>query len=456
MEKITLSWIAESCSGTLNGEDAEISVISTDTRKIEKGSLFVAVEGENFDGHDFCLDAEKAGAVAVLAHKKVDCNIPVIYVDDTRLAQLRFAGEYRRKYNIPVVGVTGSVGKTTKKEMIYAVLSSQYKTLKTEGNFNNDIGVPRMIFQLDSTYEAAVFEMGMSNSNEITYLSKATQPTVSVISNIGVSHIENLGSRENILKSKLEILDGMAENAPLIINGDDEYLSKVELEDRPVIFYSVNNKDCDFTAENIEQGEESTSFDILCEKGRYHTVIPTIGIHNVYNAVAAFAVGTFCGIEETKCAEALKNYVPSGMRQRIRKANDITFIEDCYNASPDSQQASVNALMGIKADRHIVVLGDMLELGSISEEAHKKIGKYVQEKNVDILCTYGEEAKNIAQGATDNAMKEVYSFTDKELLAEFLLKTLKSGDAVSFKASRGMRLEEVIKLIYKGMGIENE
>lgn len=455
MKKTRLKEIAQACSGTLIGEDCDIFDISTDTRTIKEGSLFVAVKGENFDGHDFCPSAFENGAAALLVERKVDCPLPQIIVEDTRKAQLLFARHYRSKYDIPVVGVTGSVGKTTTKEMIYAVLSSEFKTLKTEGNFNNDIGVPKMIFRLDESYGAAVFEMGMSDLNEITHLSQAAMPTVSVISNIGVSHLENLKTRENILKAKLEILDGMAKDAPLVINIDNDMLSTVSL-DRPVISFALDNKQADCTAENVVQRDEKTHFDIIYKGNTYKAFVPTIGIHNVYNALAAFCVGVQVGIDPEKCACALAGYVTTGMRQRVRKEKSITFIEDCYNASPDSQRAGINALCDIEAKRHIAVLGDMLELGSVSKQEHYSVGEYAAEKQLDMVFAYGEEAENISLGAKENGVKDVLHFLDKKELSQKLLEVLQPGDAVLFKASRGMKLEEVIKNIYKGMGIENE
>ena len=456
MEAMTLKEIAVAAGGELFGEDREIPEIISDTRKIKNGSLFVALVGEKYDGHDFCSVAEENCAAALFVHKKAQYGIPYILVDDTRKAQLRLAEYYRKKFDIPVAGVTGSVGKTTTKEMIYAVLSSKYKTLKTQGNLNNDIGVPNMVFRLDGSYEAAVFEMGMSNAGEISALSETVHPTVAVISNIGVSHMENLGSRENILKAKLEILDGMEKDAPVALNGDDEFLKDVKLPGRRVVYYSVENDTSDYKAENISQHDGETEFDIICKKGRYHAVIPTIGLHNVYDALAGFTVGVLCGIDESTCSEALANYVTTGMRQRIVKHGGITFMEDCYNASPDSQKASINALTGIEAKRHIAVMGDMLELGKISKEAHYSVGEYAAKSNVDILCTYGEQSEYIAQGARDNGMESVIKFTDKEKLSKYLLETLREGDCVSFKASRGMKLEDVIEIVYKGMGIENE
>ena len=415
--------------------------------------MFVAIKGENFDGHDFVSQAEEKGAGLLMVSKTVDSRLPFVMVNDTRLAQLKLAEYYRKKFNIPVVGITGSVGKTTTKEMVSAALGQKFNVLKTQGNFNNDIGLPKMIFQLNEAYTAAVFEMGMSHLGEISLLTRAARPTVSVISNIGVSHIENLGSKENILKAKLEILEGMDENAPLILNGDDILLRNSDIKNRKVIYYGIQNRRCDYYAENIRQFEETTSFDIVCGEKKQELTLPTIGLHNVYNALAAFAVGDLHAISFEEMAQALKHYEPSGMRQRIKKAKGITFIEDCYNASPDSQRSSLNALMLLESQRHIAVLGDMLELGEFSKKAHYDIGKYVADKNIDMLCTYGDRAKYIAQGAYDNGLNNIYTFDDKEKLGEFLIGELKEGDAVSFKASRGMKLEDAINFIYKGMGI---
>ncbi|MBQ7956767.1 MAG: UDP-N-acetylmuramoyl-tripeptide--D-alanyl-D-alanine ligase [Clostridia bacterium] len=451
MQKMTLSEIAKAVSGTLNGEDNIITSISTDTRTIEENSLFVCIRGENFNAHLFADKAAESGAVCVMAEEKVECKASVIYVESTRQAQLDLAKYYRNKFDIPVVGITGSVGKTTTKEMISCVMQEKFNTLKTEGNFNNDIGVPRMIFRLDESYQAAVLEMGMSNLGEISALTKAVCPTCSVISNVGVSHIENLGSRENILKAKLEILDGMEEGSILFVNGDDDMLCTVENKKFRIVKYGINSENLDYCAENVHQDNEKTTFDIVWQGNRQKVSLPTVGIHNVYNALAAFAVGINHGISSEKCAESLSDYVPSGMRQKIVRKNGITFIEDCYNASPDSQKASMNALMSIEGKRHIAVVGDMLELGTYSETAHREVGAYAAEKSVDMLFTYGKEAEFIADSAKKAGLEKVYSFSDKEVLAEVLIETIEESDVISFKASRGMRLEEVIKMIYEGM-----
>lgn len=446
-----LSEIAKAVGGTLEGADGEITSVSTDTRIIEKGSLFICIKGENFNAHSFAQNASDSGAVCVMAEEKVECTCPVIYVSSCRLAQLRLSRAYRERFSIPVVGVTGSVGKTTTKEMISCVMDEKYKTLKTEGNFNNDIGVPRMLFRLDESHSAAVLEMGMSAPGEISLLTDAVRPTCSVISNIGVSHIENLGSRDNILKAKLEITEGMEEGSTLFLNGDDDMLSTVKNNNLQIVTYGIRGENLDYRAENIVEGNEKTTFEIVSETFHQKISLPTVGIHNVYNALAAFAVGIFHKISPERCALALEKYVPSGMRQKIVRKNGIVFIEDCYNASPDSQKASMNALKSIEGKRYIAVIGDMLELGSYSENAHREVGEYAAEKQLDILFTYGKEAEFSADSAKKAGLSNVYTFSDKSLLAEKLLETLREGDVVSFKASRGMRLEEVIKKIYEGM-----
>ncbi len=451
MIKMSLNEIVKAVSGILKGENKTVSSVSTDTRTIEENSLFVCIKGENFNAHNFAEQAVTSGAVGILAEEEVNCSASVIYVKSTRLAQLKLARFYREKFSLPIVGVTGSVGKTTTKEMISCVMKEKFNTLKTEGNFNNDIGVPRMIFRLDDTYTAAVLEMGMSNLREIAVLTAAVRPTCGVISNIGVSHIENLGSRENILKAKLEILEGMEKGSTLFINGDDDMLSTFKTEDYKLVTYGVNSKELDFYAEDILQDNEKTSFTVISGGIKQKITLPTVGIHNVYNAVCAFAVGLHHGISPKVCAKALENYVPSGMRQKIVKKNNITFIEDCYNASPDSQKASLNALKSINGKRHIAVVGDMLELGSYSETAHRLVGEYAAEKELDMIFTYGKEAMYTADSAKKAGLENVFSFTDKTELSKEILSVLCDGDVISFKASRGMRLEEVIKMIYEGM-----
>lgn len=448
MKKLFLSEIASAVGGTANGE-AQINGICIDSRLCEEGLLYIAIHGENFDGHKFTASALENGATAAMIHHDVDCDGLFIRVDDTREAFLRLANWFRSTFDIPVVGLTGSVGKTTTKEMTWAVLSEKYNTLKTEGNLNNDIGLPRTLMRLDEDTQAAVIEMGMSNKGEISVLSKTAEPTIAIISNIGVSHMESLGSRENICAAKLEILDGLREGCPIVLNGDDPYLASAKIEGRRVIYYGINDKFCDFRATDVCQNDETTTFVINYGEGKTQNVtIPTIGIHNVYNALAAFATGLQLGVTPEQAAEGLKKYEPSGMRQRVKIVNSIRFIEDCYNASPDSQQAALRMLSTVQAKRKIAVLGDMLELGSISEEAHKNAGLLAAKNKIDVLMTYGERSEATAKRALECGVPLVKSFLDKKELADELAGFLNEGDAILFKASRGMALEDVINDLY--------
>lgn len=432
----------------LNGK---FDCISTDTRKIENNSLFIAIKGENFDGHSFAEKAIECGASAVLCERDCGLGEKQILVENTRLALLDLAGYYRSLFNIPVIGITGSVGKTTTKEMTHAVMSSKYNTLKNEGNLNNEIGVPLTLFRLENSHEAAVIEMGMSDFGEISRITRAVKPDAAIISNIGVSHIEHLGSREGILRAKLEILEGMKADAPVILNGDDDMLVTVRPGSHPVIYYGIENSESSFKASEITSKEDETGLTVGFSGGSGRVSLPFPGCHNIYNALAAVAAGTLFGIEVQDGLNALKNYVPAGMRQRINRKCGITFIEDCYNASPDSQAAALAVLAGMSAGRKIAVIGDMLELGSVSEEAHYGVGKKAGENSIDVVFTYGERALQTAEGAKDSGVKLVKSFSDKNELAQELVSFLEEGDAALFKASRGMKLEDVIYSVYESL-----
>lgn len=447
METLRVSEIAKVCGGEFN-IDTEITSVAIDTRKIEKGCLFICIKGERFDAHRFIDEAFEKGAAAVMISEDVKIDKPYIKVDDTAKQMLSLAGYYRSKFDIPIVALTGSVGKTTTKEFTHLVVNSKYKAIKTLGNLNNEIGLPQMLFMLDSSTEAAVIEMGMNHFGEIHRLSTATQPTMGIITNIGVSHIENLGSREGILEAKLEILDGLKKGAPLLLNGDNDLLSTVKNDDYKIYFYAVDN-DADFKAVDIKENPNSTSFTVQYFGKERSITIPAIGKHNVYNALAAFAVGILLDIDAETAADALKTYEPSGMRQKVVEINGITSIEDCYNASPDSMKAGITTLAGIQACKKIAVLSDMLELGEYSEQAHYDVGTMVAENKIDYLLCVGNDAKYIVDGARDNGLLNAYLFDSKQSLTDKLFEIAEKGDAVLFKASRGMKLEEVISEIYK-------
>ena len=451
MNELSTKQIADAL-GTTVEEDKIIKDVVIDTRQIVKDCLFVCIKGENFDGNDFADKAIELGAAAVLCTKEAKCSGTAIRVDDTRKAFLQLTSFYRSLFNIPVVALTGSVGKTTTKEMIHLALSAKFNTLKTLGNFNNEIGLPRTLLRLDDSIQAAVIEMGMSHFGEISTLSKTTKPTTGVITNIGVSHIENLGSREGIFKAKMEIVDGMDEDATLILNGDDDFLSTVTAKSakRKVIFYGVDNGD--FRCDNINEKDGKTSFTVHFFGQNKDVVIPTIGIHNVYNALAALAVAYVHDVDMDKAIEKLASYQPEGMRQKCVDANGVTVIEDCYNASPDSMKAALRTLASIKANKRIAVLADMLELGDYSSEAHFSVGKMVAENKIDYLFAYGKEAIGYIKGAESFTICKL--FETKQELADELFKTAESGDAVLFKASRGMKLEDSIHIFYEKRGIE--
>ncbi|MCR4925319.1 MAG: UDP-N-acetylmuramoyl-tripeptide--D-alanyl-D-alanine ligase, partial [Clostridiales bacterium] len=321
MKEIDLESVAAACLGKLEGS-GKITGVCTDTRKIEKGCLFIALKGENFDGHDFTLKAVENGAVAVMCSKDCECgNAAVVRVDDTQKGLLRLAKYYRSLFDIKVVGVTGSVGKTTTKEMMHCVLSSRFNTHKNYGNLNNQIGMPMSVFELDDSYDAAVFEMGMADFKEISNLSIVSAPDIAVLTNIGVSHIETLGSQENILKAKLEILDGMKEGTPVVINADDKFLANAVIENHPKYYYGIESNKCSIWADDIKNNDKGTAFTAITEKGEQRVQLPTVGIHNVYNALASIQVGLLLGIPMEVSAKALEKYEPTGMRQRVNTVN---------------------------------------------------------------------------------------------------------------------------------------
>lgn len=445
MENLKISDIALAC-GTQCACDEIASGVVIDNRQVRKGDVFIAIEGENHDGHTFAKSAVEAGACAVICHKDIDVDCPKIMVEDTGKALVDLAKWYRTLFDIPVVGVTGSVGKTTTKEMIWAVMSQKYNTLKNEGNRNNEIGMPLSVLNLNKSHQAAVFEMGINTIGDIERLTLIATPCVGVISNIGVAHIENVGSRKKLLETKMELVKGMPKGAPLILCKDNDLLRTVKLDDRPIIYYSIT-EDADYTAENVRLVGEKTYFDIHYPEGVQSVELPAIGDHNVQNALAAFAVGRILGVSPELAAQGLCDYVPSGMRQKIVHTNGITVVEDCYNASTDSMKAAIAALSKLEAKRRILVIGDMLELGEFSYAAHYEVGTAAAKSDADFIFAYGKEAE-IYEKAVSDCGKTAKHFTDKSQLAQELLNTLQEGDAILFKASRGLKLEEVIYSIY--------
>lgn len=437
--------------------DQIITAVVTDSRRVQPGCVFVCFPGERTDGHRYAALAVQQGAAYVIANHPVE-GVPeqqLIQVPSSHMAMVRMGANYRDLFSPKMIGVTGSVGKTTTKEFCYAVLSAFGKTLKTEGNQNNEIGVPNTLFRLDQDTQYAVVEMGMSALGEIKRLSRAARPSVGIISCIGVSHMESLGSRDNILKAKLEICTGLPDGAPLVLNGDDEYLRKAEalgqIPDRLCpVWYGICQPDCEVRAENIRTEGQSQFFTIVDQSfGRFETQIPALGQHNVYNALSAYAAATRLGLEPEGCARALANYQAAGMRQHLVQKNGLTVIEDCYNASPDSMKASLAMFQQLdtQGGRKIALLGDMLELGRMEAEAHAQVGIWAAKAGLDALVAVGNASRGMAEAAQKEGLEAVWCAEPEQAL-EWLTQNLKPKDVLLAKASRGMKLENILKALY--------
>lgn len=452
MEGLKICEILEATSGRLicGNKDFEVKLISTDSRKIDVDCMFIPIMGERFDGHDFITQSFEKGAKCCLTQKEISCpdDKIVIKVDDTLTAFQDIAKYYRRKFNIPFVAVTGSVGKTTTKEMIACVLEQKYKVLKTEGNFNNQIGLPLMLLKLDSSYQIGVLEMGMSGFGEIERLSEIINPNTAVITSIGVSHIEKLGSQANILKAKLEILKGMQPSDNLIINADDKMLSNIkDIHVNNIFNYSINSKRGLYPF-RIESSDESGSkYSVIINKNEEYFTIPIPGEHNIYNSLAAIQVGLIYNVPVNDIVKGLKSFVSGKMRQNIiNLPNNIKIIEDCYNASPQSMKAGISVLSTLKGDRKIAVLGDMLEMGEYSAEGHNEVGSFVAQKAIDYLFLIGQYKEFTKEGAMQSCMEEskIMYFNDKEELSSYLNKFIKENDVVLIKGSRGIKMEQIV------------
>lgn len=435
--------IAKAVGGRLSGnEAAEACGIATDSRRCKTGDLFVAIRGENMDGNRFLSGAYQNGAAVAIGNVEMtppeDCAY--IRVSDSVQALGLLGAWHRGKFSMPVVGVTGSVGKTTTKEMIAAVLSAAYKTEWTRGNFNNAIGLPLTLLSLPEGCEAAVIEMGMSAKGEISYLTKLTRPTMAVITNVGLSHIENLGSQENIYRAKLEIAEGLPAGGTLLVNGDDAFLREAVIPNVQVKKFGLDNPDCEYNAALCGENAFSIS-------GHTYS-LPIGGKHNVYNALAAYAVGKELGIEEEKIQAGLLSYKTDGIRQsEVEVQPGITVICDYYNASPASMSVALGMLEKGEAKRRIAVLGDMLELGAFGEKCHREVGKEAAERGVDMLLTVGALSAYAAEEARVQGVLCVQSFPDNQSLATYLLETMKAGDRILIKGSHGMRMGEIFEAI---------
>ena len=453
---LTIGKLAEITGGKYTGKrrDEIIKNISTDTRDICGDTLFIAIKGEKYDGHDFMDDAVIKGASCVLAdHILSEAQSEYTVLAENTLTAFGAVATYHKKRIDPLTAaVTGSVGKTTTKEFIYSVFSERYVTLKTEGNFNNEVGLPKTMLLLEQRHEAAVFELGMSGKGEIGRLSLCAEPDIAVITNIGTAHIEYLKTKENIRDAKMEITKGLKQGGTLILNGDDPLLKGAEngVCAANVVYAASRNTRAQYKVNNIRRDGGNMIFDINGVSG---IRIPVIGEHNVLDAAYAYAAGKAARMTDDEIKRGLLNFRNTGMRQRIYETCDYTVIEDCYNASPESMTAALKLLGSYKNNgRKIAVLGDMRELGEMSAGLHREIGKAAAQNNIGALFTFGKAASEIGAGYTSESIcsGELYSFenlSDVKTIGEALKNYIKAGDAVLFKASRAVELERVIKYL---------
>ena len=450
MGTITLRQAALWCGGWVDEKYAERTFFgaNNDTRLLCPGELFVALSGVR-DGHDFIPAAFEKGAAAVLC-THCDGDYPAIVVPDTRIALGDIARGERQKLGMKVVAVTGSVGKSTTKEMIACVLEENYIVSKTPANHNNDIGMPMAVLAMPENTELAVLEMGMNHFGEISYLTAIGRPDVAVIINIGTMHMENLGSREGILRAKLEILEGLAPDGAAVFNGDDRLLwgcaGKVKAD---VTYFGAENEGCSVRAKNVRE-ENGTICFTVCHSGEdFEVVLPIEGIHFVPDALAAVAVGLRMGVKPAGIAARLRQFRNMAGRQEIIRAKGCTIIKDCYNAGPESMAAALNVL-GNRPGRRIAVLGDMLELGTSTQAEHYRVGRIAAEK-AQLVFAYGPNAPRVISGAITGGMSDstARAFSDRSELAQALRRQAREGDVILFKGSHGMHMELALEEFLK-------
>ncbi|MDD5902994.1 MAG: UDP-N-acetylmuramoyl-tripeptide--D-alanyl-D-alanine ligase [Oscillospiraceae bacterium] len=442
MRGISVKQAAEIVNGKLYGTqglDSEILGVTIDSRKVENGYMFAALKGEHVDGHDYIGKAFELGAVCCIAEKlPEDISGTVIIVPDVAAALKILAENYRKRLDIPVIGIAGSVGKTTAKEMIASVLSQKYNVLKTEKNLNNELGVPLTIFRIEPEHEVAVIEMGISDFGEMSRLAKMVRPTMAVYTLIGHAHLERLHDRNGVLKAKAEMLDFMPDDGTVFLNADDDLLAKLDCRQNKVLYGTKDN--ADVKAENILSDSLSgLSCDIVSGDRRIPVKVPSYGSHMVYAALEGAAVGLAMGLSNAQIAAGIAAYETVGRRANVCDTGFITLIDDCYNANPDSVMCAVDSLKSVDG-RKVCILGDMLEMGENKAELHAKVGKYASDNGVDMLLTVGELSKN-----TCTASEEISSLhfdTNAELITE-LPELIEKGDTVLVKASHSMKFDEI-------------
>lgn len=456
MKHMSLNEIAHACGGIYHGDPAltlrEVENVATDSRKVEKNGLFIALKGARVDGHSFISRVMENGALCAVSEEDLgDVSFPWIQVSSCLQALKDIAEHYRRSLDIKVVGISGSVGKTSTKEMIASVLSQKYRVLKTEGNFNNEIGLPLTVFNIREEHQVAVLEMGISDFGEMTRLAKIARPDICVITNIGFAHLENLGSRDGILKAKTEMFDYMNPKGTIILNGDDDKLRSFHPSNGLEPVYFGLDTSCPFHAEAItDRGMEGTDALFVTPSLRFRAHISIPGDHMVYNALAGIAVGSAMGLTEEEMIRGIESLVPIAGRNNLIRTEKFSIIDDCYNANPASMKSSLSVLS--RSDtRTVAILGDMFELGAEEKNLHYETGQYAAEKNISVLICIGSLSSETARGAEEHASgnMKIYHFPSKAEFFRNMDQILQAGDTILIKASHGMEFPEIVERLRK-------
>ena len=454
--KLRVSRIAEfiSAAGKASSAADEAQGYSIDSRSIRPGELFFAVKGERLDGHDYVAAALEKGAVAAVVrsdqlHRYPDAT-RLLAVADTLVALQTLATAVRRLWGRPLVGVTGSAGKTTTKEAIAHVLGSRFRVLKSEGNFNNHFGLPLMLLKLEPEHDVAVIEMGMSHAGEIRALAKIAQPEIGVVTNVAPVHLEFFDSLAGIARAKYELIESLPPTGTAILNADDEYVSQFGRGFKGTVITYGTASTADVRAENVQsRGAEGSEFEVVTSSGREHARLPLVGEHNVLNALASISVALARGMKVSQAIAALATLVPADKRGQVLQLGNITVINDCYNSNPKALHAMVDALAAMKAGRRILVAGEMLELGPAGEEMHRAAGRHAAEKKIEILLGVRGLAHAMVEGARQAGGMGEFLSTPEEA-GEWLARETRDGDVVLLKASRGVKLEKALET-WKGL-----
>ncbi len=447
MKDMTPEQIAKACNGTYHGPEEIrqqcVRGIAIDSRLIEQGWLFAATKGERVDGHSFVGQVMEKGALCVLVEQIPETDCPYILVKDTFQALKDMAAYYRSRLSCKVVGITGSVGKTSTKEMIAGVLSAKYTVLKTDGNFNNEVGVPLTLFRIREEHEVAVIEMGISDFGEMSRLTAMVRPDICVITNIGECHLENLGDRDGVLKAKTEIFEGLAEDGAVVLNGQDDKLITIkEVNGKAPRFFASG--DC-VAEQVVSRGLLGTTCVIQSRDMTINADIRVQGAHQVKNAMSAVCVAQHLGLTKEEIEKGIKRVVALAGRGQILAGDRYTLIDESYNANPVSMKATLDAL-SLTEGRRVAVLGDMFELGENSDALHAEVGRYARETGIDVLICIGEHARHIYDAAgTGDKTCQVFYFASKEAFLEEKEGMLCIGDTILIKASHGMHFETLIK-----------